>query len=151
MKALHVLSLSILGLVATACAGEAASDTASVAEDVTSRSLVGAYETAEVGDLEAVKIAKVGTRLEIEIDGTTFPLSRAPSGAFVFTSGDLDGECDDPGCSFVSKVNGVVFADRENAETPTAKITVRRTHPHPEFDGDLEGDTSSTTRWTKKR
>jgi hypothetical protein len=153
MRASLALSASLFLFVA-ACTESTADAPAPAAdvEDVTSAPLTGVYEDlANESDLSNVEVKKVGAKLTIVIDGDSFPLSRTPSGAFVFTSGDIDGECDDPGCSFVSKLNGVVFLDKENANTPTAKITVRRMHPFPESEGDTEGETSSTARWTKKR
>jgi hypothetical protein len=154
MKLLLALSASLF-LFTTACSESTADEPTPGAdvEDVTSTSIAGTYEEGpnESSNFQNVEVKKVGSKLTIVIDGDSFPLSRTPSGAFVFTSGDIDGECDDPGCSFRSKVNGVVFLDKENKNTPTAKLTEHRMHPFPESEEEIEGETSSTARWTKKR
>ena len=33
----------------------------------------------------------------------------------------------------------------------SVKINMREDHPHPEFDGDIEGETTTTLRFAKKR
>lgn len=36
-------------------------------------------------------------------------------------------------------------------KVPSLKLTVKKMHPHPEYEGDIEGQTSETLRFTRGR
>lgn len=92
-----------------------------------------------------------GGALAIELDGERYALTKTKSGAYLFDSGEISGECDNPGCSYLSGVSGVVYLKKDAGKTyPAVKLTVREDHPHPEYDGDIEGETTSTQRWSKR-
>ena len=47
---------------------------------------------------------------------------------------------------------GVVYLKKVGTrKVPYAKLTMRRMHPYPEYEGDLEGETTETIRWKKGR
>jgi hypothetical protein len=126
--------------------------------DLTGDSFPGTYEPATSGDDDffgTVKVVKQGTRLSIELDGESHPLSRTPTGAFVFThdEGLVVNPCDDPGCGDIIKISGVVFLKNAagGPSQPQVKLTVTQEFSHPESEGDPEGEVKRTVRWVKKR
>jgi hypothetical protein len=150
-------------LALTGCSGsEASSDPNAAAapppvteDEASSTDLAGTYRAATEEDdgwFGALKVKRSGSKLSIDIDGQVYELNRTRSGSYVFTSGDLDGECDDPGCSYLTKMSGVVYLKKVGTrKVPYAKITMRRMYPYPESDGDLEGEQTETVRWKKGR
>lgn len=158
-KLLVLLSASALTFLLAGCGGadvavdEGASPSAE--DEVRSTDLAGEYAPVTEDDdgyFESISVKRSGTKLSITIDGDVYDLQRTRSGAYVFTSGDLDGECDDPGCSYLTKVHGVVYLKKVGTrKVPHAKITMRRTYPYPEYEGDLDGDITETIRWKKRR
>ncbi len=108
--------------------------------EVKAATFVGVYArepNPEIDDVAAVSIAQKGNKLVIEVDlygeKTEYDLSRTPSGAYVFTTGEIDGECDDPGCTYVSKIAGVVYMkDIAGKQKPVVKLTVTEANPYPE-------------------
>ncbi len=107
---------------------------------------------AEFGE---VNVTDPGGTAFINLTGSnqklSYELTRASSGAFVFTSGDLGGACDSPGCSTISKISGLVYEKKVGATlVPSAKLTVTRQYDHPENPGDPSGAVSETYRFTRK-
>lgn len=143
-----------LGLGGCASHTDDASEVAATDEDaLTAKDYAGKYRAENEDDaqfFENVRVRRVGTKLLLDLDDVTYELAHVKSGAYVFSSGDLSGDCDDPGCAYVSKVSGVLYLKKVGTkQKPSLKLTVREQHPHPEFDGDLEGETTSTLRWSK--
>lgn len=77
--------------------------------------------------------------------GVEVALQETASGALVFTTGDLDGECDNPGCSILRKITGVLYPQRRGNEwLPTLKIRITQDYPYPEEAGAPEGEQTET-------
>jgi hypothetical protein len=158
-KLSFLLSAVAVSLTLAGCSGESqSSDVApapSAEEEVRSTDLAGEYFAAtddDSGWFASLIVKRTGTKLSIEVHGMDFDLQRTRSGSYVFTSGDLEGECDNPGCSYLTRINGVVYLKKVGTrKVPYAKITMRRMYPYPEYDGDLEGENSETVRWKKRR
>ena len=134
----------------------AGAETPSTEDEVRSTDLAGTYKANTDDDGwdfgSSVKVTRAGTKLTIDLDGTKYDLAKTRSGAYVFTSDEINGECDDPGCSFLSKVSGVVYLKKVGTKkVPSLKLTVKKQHPYPEYEGDIEGETSETLRFTKGR
>ena len=153
---LSVAALAVSFSLITGCAtptDEGASPPPSGAEapstedEVRSTDLAGTYKANTDDD-----VWDFGSKLAIDLDGTKYDLAKTRSGAYVFTSDEINGECDDPGCSFLSKVSGVVYLKKVGTKkVPSLKLTVKKQHPYPEYEGDIEGETSETLRFTKGR
>ena len=166
---LSMLPLScalLLSLAAAGCSAQSddasappPGDTPTAEDEVRSTDLAGTYRAATEEDdgwFSGLEVKRSGTKLTITIDGDTYELNRTRSGAYVFTSGDLnDGVtpvCDDPGCSYLTKISGVVYLKKVGTrKVPYAKITMRREYPDPEYEGALEGEHTETVRWKKGR
>jgi hypothetical protein len=161
----NVLTLAslALSLALAACGGSGSSDVpapeAVVDEnELRTPSFSGAYSANSEGDsesLSAVKVEQRGPKLVLTLDEYgaifTYDLTKTRSGAYVFTSGEIDGECDDPGCNYTSKFSGVVYLKKVGTKkVPTLKLTRTTLHPYPESEGDLEGEQQETMRWSKK-
>src|SRR5687767_1542550 len=76
-------------------------ETPTAEDEVRSTDLAGTYKPNTDDDsffTQSIKVARSGTKLAITIHGETYDLSRTRSGAYVFSSGEISGECDDPGC-----------------------------------------------------
>lgn len=101
---------------------------------------------------DTVTITQRGPKLILELGQTELPLTKVRSGAYVFDSGDLSGgDCDNPGCHLTTKISGVVYLKREgSAKRPAVKVNVRLVYPFPEYDGDLEGEHTTTVRFTQQ-
>lgn len=121
-------------------------------------SLRGKYEPTAAGDdteFDELAVSASGKKLSITLSGLNekrvYGLSRTSSGAYVFTSGELDGECDNPGCNTLQKIAGVVYVKKVGKkQIASAKVTVTRRYFYPESPGDLEGDFAETYRFTKR-
>lgn len=125
-------------------------------DEVRSTDLAGSYKANTDDDGwqfgTTVKVTRAGTKLTIDLDGTKYDLAKTRSGAYVFTSDELNGECDDPGCNYLSKVSGVVYLKKVGTKKiASIKLTTKRMHPYPEYEGDIEGETTETLRFTKGR
>lgn len=126
--------------------------------DLRSPSFSGGYAANTSDDdqyLSDVKVEQRGSKLVLRLDAYgqkhDLDLTKTRSGAYVFTTGDIDGECDDPGCSYVTKYSGVVYLKKVGTKkVPSVKLTVRTLHPYPEYEGDVEGEQTTTLRWSKK-
>jgi hypothetical protein len=134
----------------------AASETPTAEDEVRSTDLAGTYKANTDDDGwqfgSTVKVTRAGTKLTIDLDGTKYDLAKTRSGAYVFTSDEINGECDDPGCNYLSKVSGVVYLKKVGTKkVPSIKLTTKRMHPYPEYEGDIEGETTETLRFTKGR
>lgn len=160
MRSSIVLMLAALSLSAAACTAETSStEPAAVDEsELRSPSLTGSYSPNGADDNEgvsAVRVDKVGAKLVLHIDeygeDHAYDLTKTRSGAYVFTSGEFSGECDDPGCHYTIKFSGVVYLKKVgNKKVPSVKLNVTELYPYPESEGDLEGEQTSTIRWSKK-
>lgn len=165
MKAVGGLLGIGLSCALVACSGSDASTSAPAAaepvmdeNDLRSPSFSGTYAANTSDDDQGVydlKVEQRGSKLVIHFgaDGNdhNLDLTKTRSGAYVFTTGDINGECDNPGCGYVTKVSGVVYLKKVGTKkVPTVKLTVREQFDHPEYDGDLEGEQTTTLRWSKK-
>lgn len=154
-----------LSFALVACGGgDASTSSAPAAEpvmdenDLRSPSFSGTYAASTSDDdqyLSEVKVEQRGSKLVLHLDAYgekhDLELTKTRSGAYVFTTGELNGECDDPGCSYVTKLSGVVYLKKVGTKkVPTVKINVRSVYPYPEYDGDMEGEQTTTLRWGKK-
>lgn len=154
-----------LACALVACSGGDASTSSAPApepvmdeSDLRAPSFSGTYAASTSDDdshVYDVRIEQRGNKLVIHFgaDGNDhhLDLTKTRSGAYVFTTGDLNGECDDPGCGYVTKVSGVVYLKKVGSKkVPSLKLTVREQFDHPEYDGDLEGEQTTTLRWAKK-
>src|SRR5262245_45886287 len=105
---LALFAVLSLGLGACATPSEGASEPSVAQEaEIGTPSLIGVYRPAGADDdqfFDKVTVTKSGEKLTLILDEfgneRTLTLSKTSSGAFVFTTGDLDGDCDDPGCAF---------------------------------------------------
>jgi hypothetical protein len=162
-RSLISLAAVALSFALAACSGSESSDVPAPEgvvdeNELRSPSFSGTYAAngADDGDgISGVKVEQRGPKLVITLDeyGTpfTYDLTKTRSGAYVFTSGEISGECDDPGCNYTSKHSGVVYLKKVGTKkVPTAKINVTTMYPYPESEGDLEGEQTNTLRWSKK-
>jgi hypothetical protein len=134
----------------------AATGTVSTEDEVRSSDLAGTYKANTDDDSydfgDTVKVTRSGTKLTVDLDGEKYALGRTRSGAYVFSSGEINGECDNPGCSYLSKVSGVVYLKKVGTKkVASIKLSVTRNHIAPEYVGDLEGELTDTLRFTKGR
>ena len=137
-------------------AGAPSAEAPTAEDEVRSTDLAGTYKANTDDDSwdfgDTVKVTRSGTKLTIDLDGTKYPLSKTRSGAYVFSSGEIYGECDDPGCSYLAKVSGVVYLKKVGTrKVASIKLTVTRNYDHPEYEGDIEGPQTETLRFTKGR
>jgi hypothetical protein len=156
--ALCFLALSLLSTAVGCGADDPPSAEASDVDDLTASGFAGTYEAATSQDDDffgSVKVVKQGARLSVELDGESHPLSRTPSGAFVFSheEGVLVNPCDNPGCGDMVKVSGVLFLKtlEDNTKQAQIKLTVTEEFSHPESEEDREGLFTTTVRWVKPR
>jgi hypothetical protein len=154
---LSVAALAVSFSLLTGCAApsEESAPTESTEDELRSTDLAGTYEPNTDDDsffTQSLSVTRVGTKLQIAIHGDKYDLSRTRSGAYVFTSGEIFGECDDPGCNYTSKISGVVYLKKVGTKkVPSVKLNVTSMHPYPEYEGAIEGETTETLRFTKSR
>ena len=74
------------------------------------------------------------------------------NGVILFSTGELDEECDDPGCGNMMKITGVIYPVKSgNAWVPQVKATYVADFPYPEYEGDNEGEIATTIRLKKAK
>jgi hypothetical protein len=133
----------------------------SVDEALSASAFVGHYDPSggsDWYDFENVEIVRSGRKLKIKIDydsywidGIEEELSRTESGAYVFTTGYLGGECDDEGCSYIDKISGVVYAKRvRGVEKAAVKLTITRNYPYPLSADDPSGEDNEPWRGMRR-
>ncbi|MBS2012879.1 MAG: hypothetical protein JST00_08335 [Deltaproteobacteria bacterium] len=163
-KAAGLLAIALSFSLPACSGGDAMTSTAPSPDavmdenDLRSPSFSGAYAASTSDDdqyVYDVKVEQRGSKLVIRFDADgrshDLDLTKTRSGAYVFSTGDLNGECDAPGCYYLTKISGVVYLKKVGTKrVPTVKLTVRAQYDHPEYDGDLEGEQTTTVRWAKK-
>jgi hypothetical protein len=157
VAALLLSSSLLIGCAAPSDDGSSPSPSAegteSTEDELRSTDLAGTYKPNTDGDsyfTRSLSVTRSGTKLQITIHGDKYDLSRTRSGAYVFTSGEISGQCDDPGCHYTSKLSGVVYLKKVGTKkVASVKLTVTNMHPYPEYEGDIEGETTETLRFTK--
>ena len=98
-----------------------------------------------------VSIVRHGPKLAIVFDGLDVPLTKQAPGQYTFESEDFHGDCDNPGCSFVVRVSGTVAREGEGAASrPVARVKVTEMFPHPESEGDPEGEHDTDGVWARR-
>ena len=96
-------------------------------------------------------IVRRGPKLFLKLDLDEYPLTKVRSGAYIFSGPEQWGDCDNPGCRDIVHVSGVVYLKRVgNTKRPPIKVNVRLDYPHPEEEGDLEGEHMETVRFEKR-
>jgi hypothetical protein len=110
-------------------------------DEIRATSLDGAYAPSiEEEGWEDGEVRVTDSARSVEVLGETYALSRVRGDVLVFSEG-RDGSCDNPGCSYVSRVGGVVYMkDVDGRSVPAVKVILTRTYEHPEYEGDLEGE-----------
>jgi hypothetical protein len=123
-----------------------------------SRTILGDYRSTEgcnggVTECDYAVVRRVGDRLEVELggDGRIFQAWATAQGVLVFSSGELEGDCDDPGCGNLFKVNGVIYPVKKgNRWVPQLKSTVVVDYPYPEEEDSPSGFVTTVVRYQKR-
>lgn len=150
-RALALALTCVFGAACSASEGEPAA--ASEASDVTAAQITGEYEPstpADGSDFFFVSIREEGGKTILDLDGFEFDLLPTASGARVFSKEDVTSDCDNPGCWNMTKANGVVFLDKDDANRATIKVTIRRDFPFPESEDEPSGEVVDNYRYVKK-
>lgn len=149
----RIAAFAFLTLIVSAATGCAQSG--SPEQDLGTADQASTSSAAFAGTYDGDHFATVkaeGSKLSVTIDREreSYELSPVRPGVYVFTSGDLSGECDNPGCGWVSKFSGVLYMkDFDGVMKPTIKLSVSTTYEHPESEGDFEGVDQTTTYLVK--
>jgi hypothetical protein len=127
---------------------------------LTTRSIRGFYDNLGdtcSGGLDVCSSAALqldGRRLILTFgDGEVDVRVFAKNGVLVFSTGssleDNRDSCDDPGCSNLLKISGVIFPVRQGSRfVPRLKAKYEAQFAHPESDEDPSGDITSTVTMT---
>jgi hypothetical protein len=72
-------------------------------------------------------------------------------GVVLFDTGELTGDCDDPGCGNMLRITGVIYPVKVgDAWVPRIKASYSAEFPYPEQEGDNEGIVKTTMRLNKR-
>lgn len=126
-------------------------NTGSVSQTIKESDLPGEY----FGNAQKASISKDNTGnfiIKFPFYDQVVKLSRKDDKMYVFTTGELDlGECDDPGCTILRRIYGIVYFKTTSGTTKlTVKATFDQENPHPESSDDPEGLTKTVEYLTKK-
>ncbi len=99
---------------------------------------------------EYAKIEKVGNKAVLILDGDEKIELKQAKNVMVFSK-DIEQDCDDPGCSNILSVSGVVYKKKIGKTwKTTVKATFTIDFPYPESDEDYQGEQKSTVHLIRK-
>jgi hypothetical protein len=72
-------------------------------------------------------------------------------GVIVFATGEIESDCDDPGCGNMTSISGVIYPVRVGERwVPQIKATYSADFPYPESEEDYSGIVRTTMRLSKQ-
>jgi len=102
---------------------------------------------------DRIVVKKVDGKIQVELgwDGWLKTEAWVSRGVLLFSTGDMQGDCDDPGCGNLVKITGVIYPVREGDRwVPQVKATVTADFPYPEEPESPEGEVRTVIRMKKQ-